>query len=117
MNVARFLLRDGNKVGAEVSLEGLEIFNYEDQKGQEIHALATVKAEREFHRQVLSKLLLLYVRWSRPSPRPLDRTEMNSRSFPGETIARRPSKLVPPPPLSGWGPSRGASVVALSIRA
>ena len=48
MNVARFLLRDGNKVGAEVSPEGLEVFSYEDQKGQVIHALATVKAEREF---------------------------------------------------------------------
>ena len=33
MNVARFLLRDGNKVGAEVSPEGLEVFAYEDQKG------------------------------------------------------------------------------------
>ena len=41
MNVARFLLRDGNKVGAEVSPAGLEVFTYEDQKGQLIHALAT----------------------------------------------------------------------------
>ena len=41
MNVGRFLLRDGNKVGAEVSPEGLEVFTYEDQKGQLIHALAT----------------------------------------------------------------------------
>ena len=62
MNVARFLLRDGNKVGAEVSPEGLEVFSYEDQKGQLIHALATVKAEREFLRQVPSNLLPLYVR-------------------------------------------------------
>ena len=62
MNVARFLLRDGNKVGAEVSPEGLEVFSYEDQKGQVIHALATVKAEREFLKQVPSKLLPLYVR-------------------------------------------------------
>ena len=38
MNVARFLLRDGNKVGAEVSPDGLEVFTYEDQKGQLIHA-------------------------------------------------------------------------------
>ena len=60
MNVARFLLRDGNKVGAEVSPEGLEVFTYEDQKGQVIHALATVKAEREFLRQIPSKLLPLY---------------------------------------------------------
>ncbi|MCB4377562.1 hypothetical protein [Synechococcus sp. MU1648] len=62
MNVARFLLRDGNKVGAAVSPEGLEIFTYQDPKGQEIHALATVKAEREFLKQVPSKLLPLYVR-------------------------------------------------------
>ena len=62
MNVARFLLRDGSKVGAEVSPAGLEVFNYEDQKGQVIHALATVKAELEFLKQVPSKLLPLYVR-------------------------------------------------------
>ena len=60
--VARLLLRDGNKVGAEVSPEGLEVITYEDQKGQLIHALATVKAERESLRQVPSKLLPLYVR-------------------------------------------------------
>ena len=46
MNVARFLLRDGNKVGAEVSPDGLEVFAYMDGKGQPVHALATVKAER-----------------------------------------------------------------------
>ena len=62
MNVARFLLRDGNKMGAEVSPEGFEVFTYVDLKGQEIHALATVKAEREFLKQVPSKLLPLYVR-------------------------------------------------------
>ena len=61
MNVARFLLRDGNKVGAEVSPEGLEVFTYEDQKGQVIHALATVEAEREFLRQIPSKLFPLHV--------------------------------------------------------
>ena len=62
MNMARFLLRDGSKVGAEVSPVGLEVFTYEDQKGQVIHALATVKAEREFLKQLPSKLLPLYVR-------------------------------------------------------
>ena len=61
MNVARFLLRDGNKVGAEVSPEELDVFTYTDQKGQQVHALATVKAEREFLKQVPSKFLpLLY---------------------------------------------------------
>ena len=62
MNVARFLLRDGNKVGAEVSPEGLEVFTYTDQQGQQVHALVTVKAEKEFLKQVPSKLLPLYVR-------------------------------------------------------
>ena len=62
MNVARFLLRDGNKVAAEVSPDGLEVFTYVDLKGQEIHALATVKADREFLKQVPSRLLPLYVR-------------------------------------------------------
>ena len=62
VNVARFLLRDGNKVGAEVCPERLEVYTYIDQKGQQIHALASVNAEREFLRQVPSKLLPLYVR-------------------------------------------------------
>ena len=60
--MARFLLRDGNKVGAEVSPEALQVFTYEDLKGEVIHALATVKAEREFLRQVPAKLLPLYIR-------------------------------------------------------
>ena len=60
--MARFLLRDGNKVGAEVSPEGLEVFSYTDQKGQQVHALATIQAEREFLNRVPSKLLPLYVR-------------------------------------------------------
>ena len=57
--MARFLLRDGNKVGAEVSLEGLEVFTHTDLKEQQVHALATVEAVEEFHKQVSSKLLLL----------------------------------------------------------
>ena len=60
--MARFLLRDGNKVGAEVCPEELEVFTYTDPRGQEIHALATVKAEKEFLKQVPAKLLPLYVR-------------------------------------------------------
>ena len=44
MNVARFLLRDGKRVVVEVSPEELEVLTYEDQKGQVIYPLATVKA-------------------------------------------------------------------------
>ena len=60
--MARFLLKDGNKVGAEVSSEGLDVFTYTDLNGQQVHALATVKALREFLKQVPSKLLPLDVR-------------------------------------------------------
>ena len=74
MSVARFLLRDGNKVGAEFSPEGLGVFAYEDQKGQFIHASATVKAEREFLRQVPSKLLPLYVRMEQALARAVGRS-------------------------------------------
>ena len=73
MNVARFLLRDGNKVGAEVSPEGLEVFTYKDQKGQLVHALATVQAEREFLKQVPSKLLPLYIRMEQALARTVGR--------------------------------------------
>ncbi len=73
--LSRFLLRDGNKVGDEVSSEGLEVFTYTGQKGQEAQALATVKAEKEFLRQVPSKLLPLYVRMEQALARQLDGSE------------------------------------------
>ena len=60
--MSRFLLRGGNKVSAEVSPLGLEVFTYTDQKGHQVHAFATVQAERQFLQQVPSKLLPLYVR-------------------------------------------------------
>ena len=71
--MARVLLRDVNKVGAEFSPEGLEVFTYEDQKGQLIHALASVEAESEFLRQVPSKLLPLYVRMEQALARAVGR--------------------------------------------
>ena len=74
IKVARFLLRDGNKVGAGIYPERLEVFTYTDQKGQEVHALATVKAEREFLKQVPSKLLPLYVRMEQALTRTVGRS-------------------------------------------
>ena len=73
MKVARFLLRDGNKVGAEVSPEGLEVFTYTDQKGQQVHALATVKAEREFLKQI-PQAAALYVRMEQALARTVGRS-------------------------------------------
>ena len=60
--VARFLLRDGNKVGADICPEDLDVVPYVDAKGQTIYALASVTAERSFLRRVPVKLLPLYVR-------------------------------------------------------
>ena len=58
--VARFLVRDDNKVGAEISLEGLEVFISTDMKRQQPHTWATFKAERESLKQVTSSLLPLH---------------------------------------------------------
>ena len=58
--MARVLLRDGHKVGAEVSPEGLEVFTYGDKKGQLIHALATVEAESEFQAGFFEAASLVY---------------------------------------------------------
>ena len=60
--VARFLLRDGNKVGADISPRDLDVVPYVDAKGQTVYALASVTAERSFLRRVPVKLLPLYVR-------------------------------------------------------
>ena len=61
-SVARFLLRDGNKVGADISPDDLDVVPYVDAKGQTVYALASVTAERSFLRRVPVKLLPLYVR-------------------------------------------------------
>ena len=61
-SVARFLLRDGNKVGADICPEDLDVVPYVDAKGQTVYALASVTAERSFLRRVPVKLLPLYVR-------------------------------------------------------
>ena len=101
--MARFLLRDGNKVGAEVSPDGLEVFTYEDQKGQLIHALATVKAEREFLRQVPSKLLPLYVRMEQALVRAVGRNWDEPQIFPRRNHRSGDRSKLVPPPLSGSG--------------
>ena len=58
----RFLMRDGNAVMAEISPDRLDVFAYIDQKRQLTFALAKVKAERAFFRQVPLRLLPLKTR-------------------------------------------------------
>ena len=57
-----FLLRDGNAVMAEINSDRFDVFAYTDQKGQLTFALATVKAEIAFFRQVHLRLLPLKTR-------------------------------------------------------
>lgn len=60
--MTRFLLRDGNKITADRSSNGLDVFSYLDEEGNVIHALLTVSAERELLRLVPKGFVPLSVR-------------------------------------------------------
>ena len=45
--MARFLLRDGNKICANIDPRTLDIYSYKDGQGNDINALLSVKAERQ----------------------------------------------------------------------
>ena len=45
--MARFLLRDGNKVCANIDPCTLDTYSYKDGQGNDINALLSVKAERQ----------------------------------------------------------------------
>ena len=45
--MARFLLRDGNKICANIDPCALETYSYRDGQGNDINALLSVKAERQ----------------------------------------------------------------------
>ena len=60
--MTRFLLRDGNKITADRSSNGLDVFSYLDEEGNVIHALLTVSAERELLRLVPKCFVPLSVR-------------------------------------------------------
>lgn len=60
--MTRFLLRDGNKITADISSDDFEVFSYLDKGGNEIHALSTVAAERKLLALAPRKLLPLNVR-------------------------------------------------------
>ena len=60
--MTHFLLRDGNKITADISSDDFEVFSYLDKGGNEIHALSTVAAERKLLALLPRKLLQLTVR-------------------------------------------------------
>ena len=45
--MARFLLRDGNKIHANIDPCTLDTYRYKDGQGNDINALLSVKAERQ----------------------------------------------------------------------
>ena len=45
--MARYLLRDGNKICANIDPFTLDIYSYKDGQGNDINALLSVKAERQ----------------------------------------------------------------------
>ena len=72
--MSRFLLRDGNPIGADISPAGLDVFTYEDAKGRAIHALASMKSEKELLSRIPAKLLPLYVRMEMSAAKSIERS-------------------------------------------
>lgn len=72
--MARFLLRDGKTIGAEVSPESLETYRYRDHRGEAVYALCSARAERQLLRQIPSQLLPLYLRMDLAMARAVSRS-------------------------------------------
>ena len=60
--MARFLLRDGNKICANIDPCTLDIYSYKDGQGNDINALLSVKAERQLLNSILMPSLLIQAR-------------------------------------------------------
>ena len=45
--MARFLLRDGNKISASIDSRTLDAYSYKDKQGNVVNALLSVRAERQ----------------------------------------------------------------------
>ena len=60
--MARFLLRDGNKIAASIDPRTLDAYSYKDGQGNDINALLSVKAERQLLNSILMPSLLIQAR-------------------------------------------------------
>ena len=45
--MAKFLLRDGNKISASIDPRTLDVYRYKDQQGNVVNVLLSVRAERQ----------------------------------------------------------------------
>ena len=50
--MARFLLRDGNKIFANIDPCTLDTYSYKDGQGNDINALLSVKAKRQLQKTI-----------------------------------------------------------------
>ena len=55
--VMRFILRNGRSIAADISAKGLEVYAYKDRLGDNVHALASKTAEKDFLRRLTSHLI------------------------------------------------------------
>lgn len=58
--VMRFILRNGRSIAADISAKGLEVYAYKDRLGDNVHALASKTAEKDFLRRLTSHLIELH---------------------------------------------------------
>ena len=45
--MARFLLRDGNKISASIDPRTLDVYSYKDKQGNVVYAMISARAERQ----------------------------------------------------------------------
>ena len=60
--MARFLLRDGHRISADVNPTDLDVISYSDLKGQLTHAVASMASEKALLKQIPTSLQPLLVR-------------------------------------------------------
>ena len=60
--MARFLLRDGNKICANIDPCTLDTYSYKDSQGNDINALLSAKAERQLLKTIPMPSLTIQAR-------------------------------------------------------
>ena len=60
--MAKFLLRDGNKISANITPSTFETYSYRDKQGNEINALLSVRTERQLLKMILISTLPMQAR-------------------------------------------------------
>ena len=69
--MARFLLRDGKRISAEVSHDRFDVFSYENKEGSQVHAIACVESEKALLGHITTKVHPLTPQRSKASTTPI----------------------------------------------